>query len=53
MIGSDGLYIEPPPEWPAIGKGASNLPRFINMNDRTDGEIYSLEAFCLNLSVCL
>ena len=45
MIGSDGLYSEPPPPWPAIGKGAPNLPRFADMSDRSDGEVYSLEDF--------
>jgi hypothetical protein len=45
MIGNDGVYAEPPPEWPAIGKGASNLSRFVDMNDVTDGEVYSLEDF--------
>jgi len=45
MIGTDGLYAEPPPSWPAIGKGASNLSRFTSMSNCTDGEIYSLEDF--------
>ena len=45
MIGSDGHYTEPPPFWPLIGKGEPNLSRFADMNDLTDGEVYSLEDF--------
>jgi len=29
------------------------LSQFINMNDLTDGEVFSLEEFCLNLSIYL
>lgn len=45
MIGTDGFYTEPPPSWPAIGKGSPNLSRFADMNDLADGDVYTLEDF--------
>ncbi|MFV8751857.1 hypothetical protein ACNOYE_15030 [Nannocystaceae bacterium ST9] len=41
MLEDDGSYRQPPPSWPAIGR-ASNLARFVDMDDRFVGEIMDL-----------
>jgi hypothetical protein len=34
----------PPPPWPTIGDGGSNLMRFVDMDDEFLGEVLDLEA---------
>ncbi len=41
MRNADGSFNKPPPPWPCIGTGVSNLGRYIDMEDVTSGRIFS------------
>ncbi len=41
MRTEDGGWNSPPPDWPPIGNGGSNLARFIDMQDHSIGEVLS------------
>lgn len=40
----DGRYRQPPPPWPAIVRGPSNLDRFLDVDDAFVGEVLDLSA---------
>ena len=42
MRRDDGSYIAPPPPWPPIGDGGSNLMRFVDMDGDFEGAVYDL-----------
>ncbi|HET6582698.1 MAG TPA: hypothetical protein VFG69_04610 [Nannocystaceae bacterium] len=45
MRGPDGAWLQPPPPWPAIGRGHS-LPRLLDLADASAGPWLDLGAVC-------